>query len=356
MYIRSVLSHLGGWQKLTEQHFQEFQELQQIIGDLVLDEKFQNPNILQIKKRSENVTNSQVSFYSTRSVDEWFDKQFTARGWHPEDLDHRLELGQRSASQSRFTELDALKQGVGVDVTFSKFAFAESCIFVKFPIFSQAKRIDLGVLVVLMNETRKLFQPGLGYFELLRDRIKSLAILPLKYPLVILGITHLPVDYPKVDELTSQLDRYLAENLGLTLSEMKLQTERPNYDFKIELSPQPERVAKEICALANQIKGGYLLVGVDNAGDIVGISRDDVDRIELRASQIAHNSVYPNPEILFQIYEHPNDESRCVLVIHVKEVRRKPCIANERVYVRNGNEAVAAKPDEIRKLVLGSGA
>jgi predicted HTH transcriptional regulator len=137
---------------------------------------------------------------------------------------------------------------------------------------------------------------------------------------------------------------------------MKLQTERPSYDFKIELSPQPERISKEICALANLDKGGYLLVGFDNKGDIVGILRDTIDAVQQRISQIAHNNVNPNPEIEFQVFDHPNEEDRCVLVVQVIAVKRKPCIANERVYIRTGNEAVAAKPDEIRKMVLGSGA
>jgi len=355
MYIKSVLSHFGGWQKLTEQHSQEYQELSQIINDLVLDETFQDQGKLKSKRNRSLSTNSQL-LYSTKFVDKWVDKQFMLRGWHPEDLNRRLFLGKKPNSLYRYTELDALKRCVGVDVTFSKFAFAESCIFVKFPIFSQAKRIDIGVLIVPMDDTRKLFQPGVSGFEMLKDRIKALAFLPIKYPLAILGISNTIVENIDIEELTSPLDRFFVENLGLTLSEMKLQTERPAYDFKIELPTESEKVAKEICALANLDKGGYILIGLRNDGDIVGILRNTVDTVQLRISHIAHDNVNPNPEIEFRIFDHPSNDNRCVLVVRVIAVQRKPCIANDRVYVRTGNEAVAAKPDEIRKLVLGSGA
>jgi predicted HTH transcriptional regulator len=49
----------------------------------------------------------------------------------------------------------------------------------------------------------------------------------------------------------------------VTYSELMLQQERHNCDFKEILPTQSERVAKEICAFANNPGGGVLLIGVN---------------------------------------------------------------------------------------------
>jgi hypothetical protein len=352
MYLNSVLSYLGGWKILTELHPQEYLELKEIITGLVLDDSFQDPRSL-TSQRHRSFGDNVQPIYSTRLISRWLDSQFKLKGWHPDDLNHRLLLGRKSNLSDRYTELDALKQGVGVDVFFSKYAFSESCIFVKFPIFHQARRIDLGVLIIPTDGMRQLFQPGINGFEMLRDRIKAFAFLPIKYPLAILGIANDAVEDTTVDELTSSLDHYLIKRTGLMLAEMKLQTERANYDFKVDV-PENQTLAKEICAFANLIAGGLLLVGVNNDGDAVGIPRGNLDVLQGRILQVSRNNILPNPEINFEIFDLPGDNDRCILVVDIAEFPNKPCMFQERVYVRSGPEARAAKPHEIRRIILGS--
>lgn len=352
MFINSVLSYLGGWQILTEQHPTEYQELHEIINNLVLDETFQDPARLK-KQQSQLRSDDQKTIYSTRVVNRWLDNQFYLRGWHPEDLHRRLILGRKSNLSDRYTQLDGLKQKVGVDVVFSRFAFSESSIFVKFPIFYQAHRIDLGVLIVPMDNIRKLFQPGINGFEMLRDRIKAFVFLPIKVPLAIIGIANEGIENIEVDELTSLLDHYLIEKTGFSLAEMKLQTERTNYDFKVD-APENQTLAREICACANLKGGGLLLIGVNNDGDSVGILRSDVDTLQGRILQVSRNTISPNPEINFEIFDLPSDNERCILVVNILEFPSKPCMFQDRVYIRSGPETRAAKPHEIRKIILGS--
>ncbi len=352
MYLKSVLSYLGGWKILTEQHPQEYEELKEIISGLVLDDSFQDPRSL-TSKRHKSFANNVRPIYSTRLVGRWLDTQFKLKGWHPDDLNHRLLLGRKSNLSYRYTELDALKNGVGVDVFFSKYAFSESCIFVKFPIFYQSRRINLGVLIIPTDNIRQLFQPGINGFEMLRDRIKAFAFLPIKYPLAVLGIATDPIATIEVDELTSSLDHYLIEHTGFTLAEMKLQTERASYDFKLEV-PENQTLAREICAFTNLVGGGLLLIGVNNEGDAVGIPRSSLDALQGRILQVTRNNISPNPEINFEIFHLPGDNTRCILVVRVMEFPNKPCVFQERVYIRSGPEARVAKPHEIRRIILGS--
>ncbi len=50
-------------------------------------------------------------------------------------------------------------------------------------------------------------------------------------PFILIGISDLFAEM-KVLELTSPIDKYLIENVGYSLLEMKIQTERPNGDFR----------------------------------------------------------------------------------------------------------------------------
>jgi predicted HTH transcriptional regulator len=189
-------------------------------------------------------------------------------------------------------------------------------------------------------------------FEMIRDRVAGLAPLPLKYPFAIIGLSDEPTSSsPQVQELTSELDQFLLDTVGHTLGEMALLTERPNYDFKLQL-PQNRTTAKEICALANLPNGGVVLLGVDNAGRIRGIDRVELDEIQLRIENISRDSCRPRPTVSFHVFDALSDPNRRVLVARIGKVDRKPCMTSDRVYIRAGSSARPADTDEIRRLVL----
>lgn len=343
MYIKSVLSHFGGWQTFQTQYAGEYFELLEIMDHITVDEK--DINIYSKEPARHN--------YSPVALHGKFDLTFKKYSWIPANLENRITLGNKTEEAIHYTQLDTLKNTVGIDVNFGKYSFAESSIFVKFPIFIQSGRIKIAVLLLPSRELQREMTPGVSSIEMISNRIKALTFLPVKYPLAILGMTHLPVEKMDVVELTSPLDCYLNERIGYTLPELKLQAENQNYDFKRELSPENDKVAKEICALANLIGGGYLLIGIEDNGDICGIDRENLDEIEQRIANITHNKVLPTPEIEFQVFDVPENINKCVLVTRIKESRRKPCMTNDKVYIRSGNIAIAAKSEDVRKLVLG---
>ena len=135
---------------------------------------------------------------------------------------------------------------------------------------------------------------------------------------------------------------------------MKLLTERPNYDFKLEL-PDNKKMSKEACALANMKGGGLILLGIDNQGNVKGIPRASLDDAQQWCGNIILTTCTPKPDFEFQVFDVPEDPEKCVLILRISEVDRKPCMAYERVYTRVGSpDARPAGPDEIRRLVLGS--
>jgi hypothetical protein len=232
-------------------------------------------------------------------------------------------------------------------------SFAESYIFVKFPYFVRSDMIDLALIVVPMQSLTYWMEGSVAPFEIISERIEELAPLPLKYPFAIVGVSDEPSPV-SVNELTTDLDQFLIKTTGQSLAEMQLLTERPRYDFKVEFPKDASKTAKEACAMANLPNGGILLFGVNDSGIIKGLPRADLDNLQLRIGGAINNNCTPPPLFEFHVFAIPSDPTLCVLILYISEVKRKPCMCHERVYIRVGSEARPAGPDQIRRLVLGS--
>src|SRR5205807_587357 len=125
---------------------------------------------------------------------------------------------------------------------FAKSAFILRDIFVKFPFFVQTKQIHLAVIMVPMKSFRDGYiKSATCHFELVSQQFANVYPIPLKYPFVILGYSNTPSGL-NVEELTSEMDRFLIDEIGLSLIEMKLLTEKPQYDFKENL-PQGKKLS-----------------------------------------------------------------------------------------------------------------
>ena len=62
-------------------------------------------------------------------------------------------------------------------------------------------------------------------------------------------------------------------------------------EFKREL-PHKNSLADEIAAFANA-RGGVILIGIDDNGEIVGINRQTLDRAEKAVVEICQDSIDP---------------------------------------------------------------
>lgn len=83
--------------------------------------------------------------------------------------------------------------------------------------------------------------------------------------------------------------------------------------------PQPERIAKEIVALANT-NGGRIVLGVDDDGTITGVDDAAEERFLLRQATDAHCT----PGVDYSTERVVVGDRRDVLVVSVPESRRKP--------------------------------
>ena len=289
MYLASVLSHLGAWEMMRTRHLNEYQD---ILSAIDRAKPVKNRQAHNLKRESDFLK------YSCLKLKYCLVDQFNNLNWTSNSQD----INELYFSRERRSKVDLIKNSVGIEITFSKFSYAESVAFVKFPLFIKAERFQIGLIILSSKSMHKSLPQGSSSFELVRDRFVELGSLFLKYPFALLGITDIPTE-TRVEELTSSLDLFLTERVGMSLMEMRLIKERANFDFKQQLSPDNHKTAKEVCALANYENGGLILVGIADNGDVIGFPRDELDGIQLKLSRVIRENCTPLPEFEFRVFD-----------------------------------------------------
>jgi len=335
MYIEKVISYLGAWETLCENFPDEIENIVSSIDNISLSK--------QLFDKSKTTQNKK---FSIRDFTLKLEKEFRLSGW---EINKRIRIN--FEGKPRFSSMNAVKNSVGIEFKFGKFSFVESDLFVKFPIFINKGEIKLAFVIMPMESLSSKINRSSSGFEMIADRIKSLPSLSNKYPFGIIGISDQQPNNIEIEELTSELDKYLIDTVGYSLFEMKQQNERSNYDFKQDL-PQNNKIAKQICAMANHPSGGILIIGVNDNGIISGFPRKEIDDAELKILNINKDSCNPFPKVDFQVFDVTNSPDQCVLVVRVFEVNWKPCMSGDRIYIRSGSSARVAKPNEIRRMLL----
>ena len=102
-----------------------------------------------------------------------------------------------------------------------------------------------------------------------------------------------------------------------------------NVEFKVRVPSKVRELTEEICALANA-NGGYLLIGIDDNGNITCASLDNDKRSAIQGS-ISEIS----PALHCKMYS-VNLEDRSIWVIDIPSGKDKPYIFSGSIFVREG--------------------
>ena len=112
-------------------------------------------------------------------------------------------------------------------------------------------------------------------------------------------------------------------------------------------------LAAEMVAFANA-EGGRILIGVDDLGSIVGITQDDIRRLNNLVSNVASENVRPpiNP-----ITENVNTEKGLVMVVTIREGLSKPYADNQGIFwMKSGaNKRPVTSREEIQRMMQRAG-
>jgi len=112
-------------------------------------------------------------------------------------------------------------------------------------------------------------------------------------------------------------------------------------------------LAAEMAAFANA-EGGCILIGVDDHGNIVGVTQDDIRRLNNLVSNVASENVRPpiNP-----ITENVNTENGLVMVVTIREGLSKPYADNQGIFwMKSGaNKRPVTSREEIQRMMQKAG-
>ena len=114
-----------------------------------------------------------------------------------------------------------------------------------------------------------------------------------------------------------------------------------------------DSLAGELIAFSNTL-GGKIFVGVDDDGNVIGLSKDDIKRINKLLSNVASENVRPaiNPKSKIVELDQKN-----IMVIDVdKEINKPYMDKNGAIWVKNGaDKRKATAREELQRLFQESG-
>lgn len=187
MNIAGVYSFNGGKEVLTSKFESELNEIKSVIMH-VDSASCKN-------KVSKEKTMPGKSLFSPRALNKSFDKEFLSLGWkkHKERCIYPTEFyvsGYTSSAASRgaFREMDFVKNRLGVEVQFGKYAFMVYNVCAKMTIFHKLGVIDVGVEIVPVKDFADDMSTGVSYFEQFVWDLTKRGIADIDIPVLIMGI------------------------------------------------------------------------------------------------------------------------------------------------------------------------
>jgi len=176
MKVVEEFSHKGGKEFIRDKFPGEMDEIYQIISRVDLNSYR--------TKVSREKTMPGTMLYSPIELNKAFKREFEFLGWS--SYKHNrivLPFGNRA-----FREMDFIKNKLGVEVQFGKYAFMAYNVSAKMTIFHNKGFIDAGVEIVPMKRMADEMSSGVSYFEQIKWDLEARGVADIDIPVIIMGI------------------------------------------------------------------------------------------------------------------------------------------------------------------------
>src|SRR5437660_9262636 len=139
MKIIATYSHKQGLAYIESHFAEEVAEIRDIVENVDASKA--------VTKVSKEKTMPGKKLYSPVELNKLFKIEFRKRGWHNSKIDVKTEVKteKRIITHKGFREMDFLKNKLGVEVQFGKYAFMVYNVAAKMTIFHNKEIIDAGV-------------------------------------------------------------------------------------------------------------------------------------------------------------------------------------------------------------------
>lgn len=179
--IVAEYSHKGGKSFLEKHRQSELEEIREIIS--LVDASACKT------KESEEQTMMGKMLYSPKAMNKKFFELFEERGWETNlRIDVKTTIPEIGGTHEGTREMDMVKNKVGVEVQFGKYAFMVYNVSAKMTIFANQGLIDSGVEIVAMREMTKEMSTGVSYFEQMKTDLEYRGEADIDLPVLVIGI------------------------------------------------------------------------------------------------------------------------------------------------------------------------
>lgn len=136
--------------------------------------------------------------YSPRALNKAFKTVFLAQAWatyriscvYPTEY-YSSDYQRDTPVSGAFREMDFVKNRVGVEVQFGKYAFMVYNVCAKMTIFHNCDVIDVGIEIVPIKAFANEMSTGVSYFEQIVWDLEKRGVADIDIPVLILGISHM---------------------------------------------------------------------------------------------------------------------------------------------------------------------
>lgn len=187
MIIAGVYSFNGGKEIIESKYSAEFREIKRAIT--AVDSRKHKTKI------SKEKTMPGRKLYNPKSLNAAFKKQLGPLGWKNVKVASKYSLnyyvsGHKSNAvfKGAFREMDFVKNRLGLEIQFGKYAFMVYNVSAKMTIFHNLDIIDVGVEVVPLKGFADQMSTGVSYFEQFVWDLEHRGVSNIDIPVLILGI------------------------------------------------------------------------------------------------------------------------------------------------------------------------
>lgn len=187
MIIAAEYSFNGGEEKIKQKYPEYYNEIVEVINS-VDSASCKN-------KKSKEITMPGRMLFSPVALNAEFKKHFAPKGWSnykvPCDYSNEYYVNgysPKSVGRAAYRDMDFVKDKVGVEVQFGKYAFMVYNVCAKMTIFSKIAGIDVGVEIVPIKDLADEMSTGVSYFEQFVWDLSHRGVSDIDLPVLILGI------------------------------------------------------------------------------------------------------------------------------------------------------------------------
>lgn len=189
MIIAGIYSFNHGQEVIESEYPSELQEVKEIITGI-------DSEICKTKTSQEKTMLGKL-LYHPRTLNQEFQREFGNKAWHryrvPCDYPTEYYTPEYSQtvikSKGAFREMDFIKNKLGVEVQFGKYAFMVYNVCAKMTIFKNLKVINVGIEIVPVKSFADEMSTGVSYFEQFVWDLKHRGISDIDIPVLILGVS-----------------------------------------------------------------------------------------------------------------------------------------------------------------------